>query len=574
MKLRRITYMLLIGILLTLAAQVVWGQDTLLAPEGVSGSTYNAAFPVTIKVDGDFSDWAQIPTVTVDKGPHPASDPAQAASLTFAAAADSDYLYLSIQVTDAHIVAGKHGIDYWNEDSVEVYLNGTGDTSLTTYVPGVAQINFPAASIGKPIGQGLLGGINFQSLGVRDVVVATPTGYAIEASIPLHTDVWTIKPQDKGSIGFQVDLNSASQADRDVKLAWSSADQTADQSYQNPSVFGQLIFTQIAGRAIAPTAVPSAGFTVKGSTILDPNGNPFVAKGTNVNGALWTWQRPTTPDVDMIADCWKFNLIRVNSFLFTGQIPYPQYNNNNDLDAIIQAYTSKKIVVVLEAHDRIGSYYTGDDLTALVSWFTDLARRYRDNPYVWFDISNEPGGRRGIDADQWVNMHGKVVEAIRNTAQANNIIIVEGAFGGQDAGNMDGNPVTESAILQHGQEILNYNGQSYNNIVFSIHTYDLWNFGDAKMADFFDRVHAQNMALIVGEYGVATGQDTQPAAQAVFDTAPSRGVGRIVWQWDGGDNNDLTVNTSQGGGWEIDNCQNPTNLSWLGQQVWKDNHTP
>jgi mannan endo-1,4-beta-mannosidase len=92
------------------------------------------------------------------------------------------------------------------------------------------------------------------------------------------------------------------------------------------------------------------------------------------------------------------------------------------------------------------------------------------------------------------------------------------------------------------------------------------------MADFFDRVYAQHLALVVGEYGVSTGQDTQPAAQSLFNTAPSRGVGRIVWQWDGGDNNDLTVNTSQGGGWEIDNCQNPTNLSWLGQQVWNDNH--
>jgi hypothetical protein len=311
---------------------------------------------------------------------------------------------------------------------------------------------------------------------------------------------------------------------------------------------------------------------VKDSTILDPNGQPFVVKGTNVNGANWTWPRLTVPDADLITQCWKFNLVRVNSFLFTGQIPYPQYQTNNDLDAIIEAYTSRNIVVVLEAHDRIGSYYAGDDLTALIAWFTDLARRYRDNPYVWFDVANEPGGRRGIDTEQWVNMHGKVIAAIRDTAQANNVIIVEGAFGGQDAGNMDGNPVSESAILQESQKILGYNGQNYGNIVFSIHTYDLWNFGDAKMADFFDRVYAQHLALIVGEYGVSTGQDTQPAAQSLFNTAPSRGVGRIVWQWDGGDNNDLTVNTSQGGGWEIDNCQNPTNLSWLGQQVWNDNH--
>lgn len=559
------------GLLVGLQSQISRAQ-TSLAPDGVSGSTYYAAFPVTISVDGDFSDWADIPTATVDKGVMPSSDPARDGSLIFAAVADSDYLYLSIQVTDAHIVAGQNGIDYWNEDSVEVYINGTSDHALTTYIPGVAQITFPAASIGQPIGQALLGGINYQSLGVRSVVVATSTGYAIEASIPLRTDVWDIQPEDNGSIGFQVDLNSASQADRDVKLTWSTADQELDQSYQNPSLFGELIFHQIQGVEAAPTHVPVAGFTVRDSTILDPNGQPFIAKGVNVNGSNWTWQRLTAPDADLITQCWKFNLVRVNSFLFTGQIPYPQHETNNDLDSIIQAFTSRNIVVVLEAHDRIGSYYTGDDLTALIAWFTDLARRYKDNPYVWFDIANEPGGRRSIDVDQWVNMHGRVIEAIRSIAQANNVIIVEGAFGGQDAGNLDGNLVTESAILQHSQDVINYGGQRYDNIVFSIHTYDLWNFGDAKMADFFDRVQAQNLALIVGEYGVSTGQNTQPAAQSLFNTAPPRGIGRIVWQWDGGDYNDLTENTSQGGGWEIDNCENPTNLSWLGQQVWNDNH--
>ncbi len=571
MKLRRIVVMLLVGLMLMLTGQV-WGQ-TSLAPDGVSGSTYYAAFPVTITVDGDFSDWANIPTVVVDQGTKPSNDPTHDGSLTFAAAADSDDLYVAIHVTDAHIIAGKHGNDYWNEDSAEVYINGTGNLSLTGYVPGVAQITFPAASIGQPIGHTIIAGINDQSLGVRDVVVKTDTGYAIEASIPLHTDVWDIKPTNGSAIGFQVDLNSASQTDRDVKLIWSTADQASDQSYQNPSVFGQLIFSQIAGRQAAPTATPKAGFTVNGSTILDPNGKPFVAKGVNVNGMNWTWQRPTVPDADLITQCWKFNLVRVNSFLFTGQIQYPQYQTNNDLDSIIQTFTSRGVVVVLEAHDRIGSYYSGDDLTALIGWFTDLARRYRDNPYVWFDIANEPGGRQGIDVEQWVGMHGKVIDAIRNVAQANNIIIVEGAFGGQDAGNADASSVTESAILQHSQDILHYNGQSYSNIVFSIHAYDLWNAGDAKMSDFFDRVQAQNLALIVGEYGTSTGQDTQPAAQSVFDTAPSHHVGRIVWHWDGSDNNDLTVNTSQGGGWEINNCQNPTNLSWLGQQVWKDNHS-
>jgi hypothetical protein len=311
--------------------------------------------------------------------------------------------------------------------------------------------------------------------------------------------------------------------------------------------------------------MPSMGFTVDGADILDPNGQPFIVKGINVGGMNWTWDRPTLPDIDMIIQCWKFNLVRVNSFLFLGEIRYPQYGTNNDLDAIVQAFTSRGIVVILEAHDRIGGYYLGKELDYLVDWYTDLAIRYRDNPYVWFDVMNEPGGRNGVDVERWVYMHGEVIKAIRGTAQANNIIIVEAAYGGQDTSE-------DSSILNYSDQILNYEGQRYSNIVFSIHPYDLWNAGDAQMADFFDRVRAQNLALVIGEYGVQTDRDVRAAAESVFNTAPPRGVGRIVWHWVGGDDNDLTENTSMGGGWEIDNCENPTNLSWLGQQVWNDNH--
>jgi hypothetical protein len=562
MTLRNITLGLLCGVLSATASMTVFAQDK-LAPDGAEGTSYYAAFPVTITIDGDFADWAGVPYASVEDGPLPASDPAQN-SLTFAVVADADNLYFSALVKDAQIVAGTHGINYFNEDSVELYINATGDRSLTSYAPGVAQIVLPAANIGLLPGQGAVSGINFEGLGIRSATIATADGYAIEAAIPLRTAAWDITPEQDGRLGLQVDLNSASQLDRDVKMVWSLAD-TDDQSYQNPSVFGELIFFQVPG-ATMPTPAPSAaGFTVDGATILDPNGQPFVAKGVNVSGMNWTWARPTVPDIDLIANCWKFNLVRVNSFLFLGQIRYPQHDTNNNLDAIVRAFTSRGIVVVLEAHDRIGGYYLGADLDTLVRWYTDLATRYRDNPYVWFDVMNEPGNRSGIDAESWVYMHGEVIEAIRGTAQANNVIIVEGAYGGQDS-------ASDSAILQHSADVMNYNGQHYSNIVFSIHPYDLWNGGDAQMADFFDRVQAQNLALVVGEYGVQTDQNVQAAAQSIFNTAPPRNVGRIVWHWDGGDDNDLTTGTSQGGGWEIDNCEAPTNLSWLGEQVWNDNH--
>lgn len=517
--------------------------------------------------------------------------------MTFASVADETNLYFAIMVTDAHIIAGQHEDFYWNEDSVELYLNASGDTSLTAYTPSVVQITIPAVNIGLPVDKTILAGINWGAVNPRVVVVKTETGYAIEAAVSLHNAAWNIVPQQDGTLGFQIQMNSASQVDRDVKLSWSNADKTEDQSHLNPSVFGQLVFystTPVAAAEVhpstsgRPTAAPTTpateapattvamqagnGFAVQGSQIIGPDGNPFIVKGVNVNGFNWVWPRRTVDDIDLITNCWNFNLVRVNSFLFGGMTKYQQYTTNNDLDEIVRAFTERQIVVVFEGHDYIGGYYQGDDLEKLVTWFRDLATKYRDNPYVWFDVMNEPGGRRSLDVDQWVNVHGRVVQAIRDDADADNIIIVEGAFGGQDAGNKDASPVSDSAILQHGEDVIHFNGRTFENIAFSIHTYDLWNQGDAKLVDFLDRVEQKGYPMIIGEYGVYTDQDVTPAATSLFNVGFSRNIGRIVWQWDGGDANDLTSGTSQGGGWEINDCQNPTNLSWLGQQVWSDNH--
>ena len=210
-----------------------------LAPDAVPGLIYYAPFNVTIALDGDLSDWANIPRVTVDKGTIiPANNDT---SFEFAVAADETNLYYMANVTDSTLVYGIYGeAEWWREDSIEFYLNTTGDLSATSYVPGVAQIGIMAENITQPDTL-LVGGGNNRDSQVSAVVLETGTGYVIEASVPLKNDVWDIQPEHLGVLGFQTHLNGSSSTDRDVKLIWSAAD-TADQSYNNPSLFGQLIF--------------------------------------------------------------------------------------------------------------------------------------------------------------------------------------------------------------------------------------------------------------------------------------------------------------------------------------------
>lgn len=221
----------------------------LLAPEGEFGVNYNAPFPVTITLDGSFADWAGVPLVTIPEGADLSStDPA----VSFGAAADHEFLYLYANVIDDNIISGEHGTDYWNEDSVEFYLNASGDFSVTAYQDGIAQLTIPALNIHQPETV-VLSGVNGGSLGAKVVAVQTETGWAVEVALPLDNGFWMIEPAQDQQLGFQVHLNGAAETNRNTKLIWSLAD-TSDSSYHDPSVFGQLTFYEAS--AVSEVAEP------------------------------------------------------------------------------------------------------------------------------------------------------------------------------------------------------------------------------------------------------------------------------------------------------------------------------
>lgn len=311
---------------------------------------------------------------------------------------------------------------------------------------------------------------------------------------------------------------------------------------------------------VTPPATDTAQFTVVDSKILDKNGNEFVPKGVNVNGSGWPWTRLTIPDANLITDTWKFNTVRLNCW---AQNP-PYINPNNaDIDAIIKTFTDKKIVVMLEDHSFTGKYPTAAELATAASWWTALANKYKTNGYVWFNLMNEPGN--GGDAPaSWLDVHETLIRAIRN-AGANNIIVCDEHSYGQ-ANGFD--KPASSAVLTFGEGLT----AKYKNLVFSLHMYDLWLYGEGRLQNYTSAVQAKKLALIIGEYGVGDNSSAE-VASTIFKVCVPKKIGRIAWHWAGGDVYKLTT-TGEGGGFSIDNVSGtkPGNLSYGGNLVWLDNH--
>ncbi|MBN1309824.1 MAG: glycoside hydrolase family 9 protein [Anaerolineae bacterium] len=245
-------FLTLIMLLVVTAAHAQTGGE--LAPPEIPGEAVYIPFTVDITLDGELSDWANVPTVTVDKGSMTSDDPAENGSFTFAVAADEENLYITMSMPDQNIVAGEHGTDFWNEDSFEFYVNASGDFGASDYTDEIFQVNVNATNIGSTDPDELIvTGVNSADRGIRGLAFETADGWGIEVAVPL---TGLLEPEHGLEIGFQAQINGASKKDRDVKLIWSNAD-TGDISWTNPAVFGRGIFFEIGQTEIPLPSEPA-----------------------------------------------------------------------------------------------------------------------------------------------------------------------------------------------------------------------------------------------------------------------------------------------------------------------------
>ena len=230
-------------------------EPMLSVPAEISGEVVYVPFPVKITVDGDLSDWANIPAITVDRGPMPSADPAENGSFTFSVAADLENLYITMQMPDKTLITGKHGTEFWNEDSMEFYINASGDLGATSYSLKMMQVNINASDIGNTDPNALtITGVFSSDAKVSGFVFKTADGWGFEAALSLKD---LLEVTHGKEFGFQAQINGASVQDRDIKLIWSNAD-NSDNSWQNPSLFGRALFFELGRTDIPQPSVVAA----------------------------------------------------------------------------------------------------------------------------------------------------------------------------------------------------------------------------------------------------------------------------------------------------------------------------
>ena len=291
-----------------------------------------------------------------------------------------------------------------------------------------------------------------------------------------------------------------------------------------------------------------SNFKIIDGKIYDPNGQEFIIKG----GHMFTWEG--IGNLHNYHNIWGFNTFRIPNYLLGsyGQA-HPGDNDYRTNDMIVDAYTSQGATVIFDAHDLIGSYYEAQNWEILKEYWRDMAQEFKDNPHVWFNLHNEPGNHTA-QGDKWVDYHRELIDVIRAEG-ANNMIIVDGEAWGQD--------YLTQTIASRANDVMVGN----ENIVFSVHVYDQWSNNDLGI--YLDQLQAQNIPVIIGEYGSETNDNsTMAATQQMFPSIQDREIGRIVWNLQSNDRNDLT--TGYNGNAQYFNGTNTEILTELGELVWND----
>lgn len=312
-----------------------------------------------------------------------------------------------------------------------------------------------------------------------------------------------------------------------------------------------------------------------GTEIVDGSGRPFLLRGMGLGGwmvqegymlgannlqqhvmrqkmaeligkhetdefyRLWLDSYVTKADIDALAD-WGFNSVRVALHYdqFTPGVdeePVRGVNTWKDqgfkrLDRLVEWAKANGLYVILDMHAAPGGQ--GNDLPIadrdpskpslwqsrpnqdkLVALWVELARRYRNEPYVGgYDLINEPnwdfsgtGGNNGcseIDNHPVEELLRRITTAIRGVDK-NHIIVVEGNCWGNNYSGI--NPVWD------------------DNIVISFHKY--WTYTGTETIERFLRLREKyNRPLWMGE----SGENSNDWFTRTIHTLETNNIG---WSW-------------------------------------------
>ncbi|RZA17842.1 MAG: hypothetical protein EOP10_22010, partial [Proteobacteria bacterium] len=261
--------------------------------------------------------------------------------------------------------------------------------------------------------------------------------------------------------------------------------------------------------------VQAATFWVDGRDLKSANGEVFIPRGFNVGLDFWNSAS------DYVADFAQTgaNTLRLNVFSYA--------IDANLLRRFLEAADRHKLVVIVEAHDVMGSN-EGYQLLDLVNsfWLNSAIKQvmYDHRHHTLVNIANEWKGTWEDDAG-WRETYAQAIRTLRNNGYPHVLVIDAPGYGQH-----------HQAIANEGPNLLAVD----RNLLFSVHLYSVFSQAKAvrEMMDTLDR-----FPLIIGEFGWEHGnyEHLHVDEDAIMHEARARGRGWLAWSYTGNGPNDKNL---------------------------------
>ncbi|WP_081756939.1 fibronectin type III domain-containing protein, partial [Gorillibacterium massiliense] len=350
----------------------------------------------------------------------------------------------------------------------------------------------------------------------KDTIAPTvPTNLASSSKTSTSVNLtWTALTDNVGVTGYDIYYNGTTLAGSSQTTSYTVTGLTANTSYsftvKAKDAAGNVSGASTALVVITNPTPTDTGFYIKGTTLYDANGNPFVMRGIN---HAYTWYKgQESVAIPAIAQTGA-NTIRI--VLSDGE----QWTKDSleSIQNLITLSEKNKLVVILEVHDGTGSNSAAVLDNIANYWIEMKSALIGKEKTVILNIANEWYGP--WDGAGWAQGYMSVIPKLRN-AGIKNTIMVDCAGYGQ----------YPQSIVDYGTQV--FNSDSQKNTMFSIHMYEYAGADASTVKSNIDNVLNKNLALVIGEFGIKhTNGDVDEAT--IMSYSKEKSVGYLGWSWKG-----------------------------------------
>jgi endoglucanase len=204
----------------------------------------------------------------------------------------------------------------------------------------------------------------------------------------------------------------------------------------------------ISTAALAQPVKQYGQLSVKGTQLVDKNGNPVALRGVSFGWHSF-WPRFYTPEtVKWLGDDWNANVVRAAMGIEVGDFgkTYKEHplDSKTKIKAVVDGAIKAGMYVIIDWHSH------NINLDEAKAFFDEMSKKYGKQPNVIYEVFNEP------DEETWPEVKAyteEVIKVIRKN-DPDNIILVGCPHWDQDVNLPAADPI-----------------KGYDNLMYTLHFY-------------------------------------------------------------------------------------------------------